>query len=235
MDITERKLDEIRKNDFIGMVSHELKTPLTAINGFVQILQHRANKSEDAFSASALNKTYLQVKKMNTMINGFLNVSRLESGKLLIEKSTFSLNALLEESIEENFVSQSSHQIVLHPAEEIEVFADRDKIGNVISNLLSNAFKYSANGSKVEIKSNVIDGQAVVSISDEGIGINREDAAKLFERYYRVESHHTISGFGIGLYLSAEIIQRHQGKIWLESEPDKGSVFHFSIPLKDPK
>jgi len=231
IDITEQKLDELRKNDFIGMVSHELKTPLTAINGFVQVLQRKAKKDEDNYAIIALNKAHSQIRKMTTMINGFLNVSRLESGKLLIEKTNFSLDELLKETIEETYVSQSSHQIILNPTCEININADRNKIGNVISNLISNGLKYSGNGTRIEITCKLRDTEVEIEIKDEGIGIKPEDIDKLFERYYRVQGNHTISGFGIGLYLSAEIIERHGGRIWAESEEGKGSIFHFTLPL----
>lgn len=232
IDITEQKLDELRKNDFIGMVSHELKTPLTAINGFVQVLQRKAKKDEDNYSIVALDKTHNQIRKMTTMINGFLNVSRLESSKLLIEKSDFSLDTLLKETIEEMYISQSSHQIILNPTCEVTINADRDKIGNVISNLISNGLKYSDNSTRIEVTCKLHDNEVEVEIKDEGIGIKPDDIDKLFERYYRVKGNHTISGFGIGLYLSAEIIERHNGKIWAESEEGIGSTFHFTLPLK---
>ncbi|MBT2559575.1 PAS domain S-box protein [Pedobacter sp. ISL-68] len=231
IDITEQKLDEIRKNDFIGMVSHELKTPLTAINGFVQVLQRKAKKDEDNYAIIALDKAHSQIRKMTAMINGFLNVSRLESGKLLIEKTNFSLDELLKETIEETYVSQSSHQIILNPTCEVNINADRNKIGNVLSNLISNGLKYSDNGTRIEITCKLHDTEVEIQIKDEGIGIKPEDIDKLFERYYRVQGNHTISGFGIGLYLSAEIIERHGGRIWAESEEGKGSVFHFTLPL----
>lgn len=231
MDITERKLDELRKNDFIGMVSHELKTPLTAINGFVQVLQRKARLDADEYASKALEKTQIQIKKMTAMINGFLNVSRLESGKLMIDKTAFRLDELLQETVDETFISPSTHTIVMALSCEVIVNADRDKIGNVISNLLSNAHKYSSNGSSIEINCEVKDQEVIVSVKDQGIGISKDDAKKLFDRYYRVQSNHTISGFGIGLYLSAEIIHRHDGKIWVKSEGQVGSTFYFSLPL----
>ena len=231
VDISELKKDEIRKNDFIGMVSHELKTPLTAISGFVQVLQSRAKKNDDSYALIALNRTYNQVKKMTVMINGFLNVSRLESGKLLIEKTDFQLDDLIKELVEESDLIQFSHKINLSVSQPIMVNADRDKIGSVVSNLLSNAVKYSPSGTDIDVRCEILDGNALVSITDDGIGIDKEDIDKLFNRYYRVGKHHTISGFGIGLYLSSEIIERHNGKIGVKSEIGKGSTFYFEIPL----
>jgi len=232
IDISELKRDELRKNDFIGMVSHELKTPLTAISGFVQVLQSRAKKNDDDYALLALNRAYNQVKKMTTMINGFLNVSRLESGKLLIEKSHFQLDELLNELIDESDLVQFSHEITLSIKEPISIYADRDKIGSVISNLLSNAVKYSAANTKIGVNCQISGDKAIISVTDEGIGIDAEDLEKLFDRYYRVGKHHTVSGFGIGLYLSAEIVERHNGKIGVTSKAGEGSTFYFEIPIE---
>jgi len=232
IDISELKRDELRKNDFIGMVSHELKTPLTAISGFVQVLQSRAKKNDDDYALLALNRAYNQVKKMTTMINGFLNVSRLESGKLLIEKSHFQLDELLNELIDESDLVQFSHEITLSIKEPISIYADRDKIGSVISNLLSNAVKYSAANTKIGVDCQISGDKAIVSVTDQGIGIDAEDLEKLFDRYYRVGKHHTVSGFGIGLYLSAEIVERHNGKIGVTSKAGEGSTFYFEIPIE---
>ncbi|UEG54628.1 PAS domain-containing protein [Mucilaginibacter daejeonensis] len=233
LDITERKKDEQRKNDFIGMVSHELKTPLTSLKAYLQILQARALKANDSFTSGALEKADNQVKKMTGIINGFLNVTRLESGKIHIDKQHFALGELIKETDEEISATVSGHTVIFECTEELIVEADRDKIGQVINNLVSNAVKYSPNGSHIEVKCAAVNDQAVISVSDNGMGIKEQDIEKLFDRYYRVEGEmtHTISGFGIGLYLSAEIIQRHNGRIWVESEYGKGSTFYFSLPL----
>lgn len=231
MDISESKRDEERKNDFIGMVSHELKTPLTSLKGYIQILQLNARKAENPFMSGALDKADRQIKKMTSMINGFLNISRLESGKITLNKSTFNLNELVSSLVDEAVVLDGSHQITYGSFCEVQIFADQDKIGNVISNLLSNAVKYSPLNKDIVIDCIVADGMAQISIKDQGMGIEAKDIDRLFERYYRVQNNNNISGFGIGLYLSAEIVERHNGKIWVQSEPDQGATFHFSIPL----
>lgn len=233
LDITEQKQDDIRKNDFIGMVSHELKTPLTSLKAYVQMLNMRARKQQDEFANNALNKVEKQIGKMSTMINGFLNVSRLESGKILLTPQDFILNDLLNEVVEEIRLTHESHSLIFEPCPPINVHADRDKIGQVVNNFLSNAIKYSPKGTSIEVTCHEADGMALVSVTDQGLGISAEDSKKLFGRFYRVQSNQTqtISGFGIGLYLSAEIIERHNGKIWVESEQGKGSTFYFTIPL----
>jgi PAS domain S-box-containing protein len=232
VDITELKKDEERKNAFIGMVSHELKTPLTTLNGYIQIMQGKAHNKNDAFNINALNTANKQVKKMITMINGFLNISRLESGKILLDKTTFQLHTLIENVISETTALDASHNINLKNNQEIEVYADYDKISNVISNLLSNAIKYAPNSKDIEVDYGVVNGMIQVSVKDYGMGIKNEDIKQLFERFFRVEGNHTISGFGIGLYLSAEIIARHDGNIWVESEIGQGSTFYFNLPIQ---
>jgi two-component system sensor histidine kinase VicK len=234
INVTTQKQEEQRKNDFISMVSHELKTPLTSMVGYVQILLSKAEKSNDSFATNILAKANNQVKKMNTMINGFLNVSRLDSGNIHIEKTSFSIGDLLKEIEEETREIVLSHPIYFEPFTEIYIYADRNKISQVINNFISNAVKYSPVGTVVTVSNDMIDNAVQISVKDLGIGINPEDQPKLFDRFYRVENEHTgmVSGFGIGLYLSAEIIHLHKGQIWVKSESEKGSTFYFSLPLQ---
>jgi two-component system sensor histidine kinase VicK len=230
-DITELKQDEQRKNDFIGMVSHELKTPLTSLKAYLQLLQVKA--VQDPFTVVALGKADIQVKKMTTMIDGFLNLSRLESGKIYLDLQRFDVEELIEEVKTEIAVTSTSNPVIFKRCNPIYVHADRNKIGQVITNLLSNAIKYSVDRQNIEISCSITEDKVTVSIKDYGIGIKPEDIERLFERFYRVDTSDmkTISGFGIGLYLSAEIIQRHNGKIWVESDFGTGSTFHFSLSL----
>lgn len=232
-EITEKKLDEIRKNDFIGMVSHELKTPLTSMKGYIQLVLGKMRKQEEGFATGILEKANTQVIKMTSMINGFLNISRLESGKIHIDHEIFDLAELIRESEAESLATIASHTIIYAPVEPTQVNADWDKIGQVIHNLISNAVKYSPQGSTINIACVTVNGTAHISVKDQGMGIKTEDITKIFDRYYRVEGGHmfSISGFGIGLYLCAEIIHRHNGKIWAESEFGEGSTFNFNLPL----
>jgi len=233
LDITEQKQDEQRKNDFIGMVSHELKTPLTSLSGLIQLVHAKLKNSEDVFIAGAMTKANVQVKKMTSMINGFLNISRLEAGKISIDKQSFSLEKLIIEAIDEIRLTVSTHSIHFSSNESITVNADRDKIGSVITNLLTNAVKYSPKGENIDVSMQLKESNVQVSIKDEGVGVRPQDTDKLFDRFYRVETNHThmIAGFGIGLYLCAEIIERHGGKIGVTSEIGAGSTFYFSLPL----
>ncbi len=233
LDVTESKRDEIRKNDFIAMASHELKTPLTSLKAYIQLLSKKLASSEDRFVNDALSNADYQVNRMTGLIHGFLDLSKLEPGKLQLKIEEFDLNTLIEDSIAETGMTGRYHKISFLPGENITVAADREKINQVIGNFLSNAIKYSAKGSEILVCSKKNDDFAEVSVTDQGIGIRAKDQEKLFQRFYRVENRQVknISGFGIGLYLSSEIVQRHKGKIWVKSKENKGSTFYFSLPL----
>jgi len=229
-DIQTLKEEEQRKNDFIGMVSHELKTPITSVNIYLQLLLRKAEKAED----ESLKKIYIrslnQIKQMTDMINGFLDVSRLESGKLHIDKKDFILSELIEEVREDYQLQYPNHHLKFADVPNIEINADRLKIAQVLNNLVGNAVKYSNNGTNVLIIFEMSNEKIRVMVKDEGMGIKPENLQKLFERYYRVEQESKIAGFGIGLYLSTEIIEAHGGKIWAESEYGTGSTFYFELP-----
>jgi len=233
LDITESKSDEIRKNDFIAMASHELKTPLTSLKAYLQILLKKMEAGNDSFVINALSKADYQVDKMTNLIHSFLDISRLEPGKLQLKAKEFEINKLIEETITDIRHNTHSHLINFGELEKFFVNADKEKIGQVISNFLSNAIKYSDKGSIITVSSKRINDSVQVSVTDEGIGIRHRDQEKLFQRFFRVENDKmkTISGFGIGLYLASEIIQRHKGQIWVESEEGQGSTFYFSLPL----
>jgi PAS domain S-box-containing protein len=231
-DVTERVNIERQKDSFIGIASHELKTPLTSLKAYLQVMEVRAKKNQDAFFADALGKANQQIKKMTTLINGFLNLSRFESGKLQLDQVMFDVSELIQEIVNEFRLIMPGREIMFSSDSSPIIRADREKIGSVITNLVSNAAKYSAGGKPIHIAVQQTHDHVQVSISDQGVGIRPEDQNRLFERYYRAnsEQNKNVSGFGIGLYLSAEIIKLHQGKIWLTSEIGHGSTFYISLP-----
>lgn len=233
MDITEQKQSDLRRSKFIGMVSHELKTPLTALKAYVQMLNNWAKKQKDNFTIGALSKVDKQVRKMLNMINSLLNLSGAEAGKIHLKKEEFRLDILINDVVEETLFLTSTHHIVMITCDPVSINADREKIEQVLVNLLSNAAKYSDKTAEIEISCSLSDNNVEVSVRDQGLGIAPADIEKLFLPHYRVENKETekIAGFGIGLYLCAEIINRHHGKIWVESEPGKGSTFKFTLPL----
>ncbi|MXV51921.1 PAS domain-containing protein [Pedobacter sp. HMF7647] len=232
-DITAQKETEAKKDTFIGMVSHELKTPLTSLKSYIQVLYRDAQKGNDQFTTNALANADKQVNKMSSMINGFLNVARLESGQIQLTKTAFDLSELITECIAEVAVVLQSHQIIYAECPGIMVWADREKIGQVIHNLISNAIKYSPKGKEINNKCRSVEQKAEVSIRDEGIGITVENIPQLFDRFYRVDNPNLkhVSGFGIGLYLSNELVKQHGGNILVKSALNEGSTFLFDIPL----
>jgi two-component system sensor histidine kinase VicK len=232
-DITEKKQEEQRKNDFIAMVSHELKTPLTSMKAYLQVLLAIAKKDGNEFRINALTRADIQAKKMTTMIQDFLSLARLEEGKIPLNKTLFDLHSLIEETAGDAKFLTSIHMIQIDDCEEITLNADRDKIGQVLLNLLSNAIKYSPKGGAITIGCEKQADTVKIYVRDEGVGIDPEDQKRLFERFYRAknETLKTISGFGIGLYLVSEILRYHNTKIEVQSTEGIGSVFYFSLAL----
>ena len=233
LDITERKQDEIRKNDFIAMVSHELKTPLTSMKAYLQVMQLQGVE-KNISGKKLIEKADQQISRMTSLINSFLNVSRLDAGKIHLEKTHFRIDELMKTITEDFSFTTKDHIISLKPCHAVTVYADGEKIGQVINNFISNAVKYSARGTNIEVDCYKKEDNVVISVKDEGKGIAEHDKERLFDRFYRVENKEnvTVSGFGIGLYLCAEIVKRHGGKIWVESEEGKGSTFYFTVPFE---
>jgi two-component system sensor histidine kinase VicK len=232
-DITEKKQEEQRKNDFIAMVSHELKTPLTSVKSYVQVLLERAKKDNDRFMITALSRADIQTRKMATMIHDFLSLARLQDGKISLRKEPFDLKELIEEVAGDSQFLTSNHSVELKDCRQVMVNADRDKITQVIMNLLSNAIKYSPNGGTITMGCEKKDEKVKIYVKDEGIGISLIDQKRLFERFYRVQNEKikTVSGFGIGLYLVSEILRYHHSNIEVESKEGVGSTFYFLLPV----
>ncbi|MEO8853610.1 MAG: PAS domain S-box protein [Ginsengibacter sp.] len=231
-DIQDIKEQEQQKDYFISMASHELKTPLTSIKGYVQMLQMMHEKSEDSFLKKALSTMDRQIKTLTNLITELLDVSKIKSGGLNFNKENFELTSLINEVVDEVKHINPHYQIPVNVEEKVMINADRDRIGQVLINFLTNAIKYSPDSRIVEIKCSVENKLVTVAVKDFGIGINEKDQEKVFERFFRVEgtNERTFPGFGIGLFIASEIIKRHNGKIQVKSELGKGSVFSFELP-----
>jgi len=224
-----RELND-KKDEFIGLASHELKTPLASINGYLQILSRLV---KDLNAQKFLGKASMQVRKLTSLVNDLLDISKIEAGKLKLTVASFDLREIIEEAMDLIRNSTESYEIVLTEAPETcMVNGDSQRIEQVVVNLLSNAIKYSPGKNKVEVKILKHADRALVAVKDEGLGIAEDKIKNLFSRFYRIdEATPNISGLGIGLYLSHEIISRHQGNIWVESQFGKGSTFWFSLPI----
>lgn len=233
-DIQDIKEKDQQKDFFIGMASHELKTPVTSIKGYVQLLQSTYANSEDNLLRISLDVIDKQILTLTRLIADLLDISKIKSGSLVLKKQDFEISEMITEIA--NQIQQVNPDYHIHFSKEKigVVHADRERIGQVLTNFLTNAVKYSPRSKNITIKSFIEADEVTVSVQDSGIGINKADHKKIFERFYRVngKDEKTYPGFGIGLFISAEIITRHNGKIGLSSEPGKGSVFYFSIQLK---
>lgn len=241
-DITEREELSKQKDEFMGIASHELKTPLTTIKAYAQLLESRIPKSENPKVADMLGKMNQQVTKLDDLIKELLDVTKIENGKLRFHMETFDFNTLVEDIVEEVQLV-ASQQIVLENMEPTTVFGDRERIGQVITNYLTNAVKYAPDSDKVVVRCEISPAngrpspEIIFSVEDFGIGLSREDEKKVFQRFFRANSSemNAISGIGLGLFISSEIISRHDGRVWLETEEDKGSTFYFSLPVNGQK
>jgi PAS domain S-box-containing protein len=226
----EIKILNEKKDEFIGLASHELKTPVTSINGYLQIIERglTAGDRNKAFIGKAL----LQVQKLTTLISDLLDVSKIHTGKLPLSYTSFNLADLLTEVTEMMQQNYNKHIIELHfSASVIPLTADQQRIEQVIINLVTNAVKYSPGAKRIVINAASSGDKVVVSVQDFGIGLAKDQQEMIFSRFYRVENVAAhISGLGIGLYICHEIIERHKGKMWVESELDKGSTFFFEVP-----
>lgn len=231
-DITAKKQEERKKNDFVSMVSHELKTPLTSILLSAQVMQKMSSQSHDTMGMKMASKIENHANRMIAMIRDFLSLARIEESKIQLRKEHFQVGQMMQEVKEEAELMARNHEIHVLCEPASTIFADRDKIGQVLNNLVSNAIKYSPKGGRVTIGCEQVDGALRIYVQDEGVGISPADQQKLFERFYRVENETvtSISGFGIGLYIVAEILKYHGTKIEVESEPGQGSVFSFKLP-----
>jgi PAS domain S-box-containing protein len=234
-DIQDMKEQDQQKDLFISMASHELKTPVTSIKGYVQILQSMYEGSKDKFLKTSLATVDKQIVTLTNLISELLDLSKIKSGSLVLNSQSFAIDQLIKETVKEIKHINPGYNISFSGNKKNMIDADRGRIGQVLINFLNNAIKYSPDSKEIKVTSIVKDGSVLVSVYDSGIGIEKQDQAKIFQRFYRVEgrNENTFPGFGIGLFIASEIVRRHAGIIGVNSEPGKGSVFYFSIPLND--
>ena len=233
-DITDRKILEQQKDEFIGIASHELKTPVTSIKAYTQILQDVFEKAKDKNSAGLLEKMNGQVDRLTELIVDLLDFTRIEGGRLKFREQNFEINELIAEIAEDMQRTARNHTIEKKLDRPAQMHGDRERIGQVLTNLLGNAIKYSPNGKRIIISSKVEKGEVTISVQDFGIGIDGRIRDKVFDRFFRVTEPvmNTFPGLGLGLYIASEIVKRQGGRIGVKSKKGKGSTFYFSLPIK---
>ncbi|GCE17312.1 PAS domain S-box protein [Dictyobacter kobayashii] len=232
VDITERKRVELRKDDFISMAAHELKTPLTSMKLFVQGLSKRFEKEGQRDVTVPLQRVDAQIEKLTRLVKELLDVSRIYAGKLLIEQQPFVIAELEAEVVNTFRMITPDRTITFQGDTSAVVVGDRDRVSQVLTNLLTNAVKYSPDGSPIMVAVKEQADHVTISVQDFGIGIEPRYHARLFDRFYQVTEPNvqTYPGLGVGLYICQQIITQLGGKIWVESVQGEGSTFSFSLP-----
>lgn len=233
-EIEFRKQAEHKKDEFISIASHELKTPLTSVKGYIQLLQRSLNKDDKTMAVNHLEKASIQLEKLNDLIVDLLDISKIESGKMKFNMQRFCADNMVNNAIE--MLQQSNPNFSINKLGKTTemIFGDEMRLEQVVINFITNAIKYAPGTNQVNITINIRDGKLYLAVKDFGIGISKEQQLRIFEKFYRVEENsNRFNGLGIGLYICSEIIHRHGGTIGVNSVPDEGSEFYFIIPITE--
>ncbi len=231
-DVTElTELDRL-KDQFITVAAHELKTPVTIMKGYAQALL-RGDEGIPPERRKMLESVDHGANRIDGVVNDLLDISRLHQGQLELTKGKIDLAQLVGQVVERMAPTAAKHQLRVASAEPLVVEGDRDRLEQVVATLIDNAIRYSPSGGRIEIKVERGDHEAVLSVRDHGVGIPADRQARIFQRFYRAHTGtpYDYGGMGVGLYISREIVFRHGGRMWFESEEGKGSTFQFTLPL----
>ncbi|HMR17762.1 MAG TPA: response regulator [Sphingobacterium sp.] len=234
-DIEDQKQVEVKKDEFLSIASHELKTPLTGIKAYIQLLERAFATSNQTAAPTYIERAKDEVLKLESLISDLLDISKIENGKLKINKAEMDLEKMINNAIDTiSHTHQPSGMTIEREGDRFErnVFADAVRIEQVLINFLTNAIKYSPNTEKILVKTAIKDDNAYIAVQDFGIGIPLEKQKHIFSKFYRVEeSSVKFQGLGIGLYICAEIINQHHGSFGLDSKSGEGTTIYFTIPL----
>lgn len=231
----ERRALEHRKDEFISMASHELKTPLTSLQGYTELLQRRFTKLDNQEALSYLAKMATQINQLTKLIADLLDISKIQAGKIAFAEDAVDINTLVHEVAENLQQTSSQHQIIIEGRAQYAIIGDKERLGQVLINLITNAMKYSPRAKKIIVHLTHTHETLTVSVQDFGIGIPKAHQEKVFERFYRAsnDKDQTYPGLGIGLYIAHQIIEHHGGKMWVESTEGQGSIISFSLPSQE--
>ena len=230
IDIDDQKKQLERKDEFIGVASHELKTPLTSLKGYLQLME--LQKTLPELVKSYISKANLSLVKLQRLVDELLDVSRIKAGKLEFSKQIFNLTELVSQCVDNSRIMYPLFTIKKELQENIMVMGNEERIEQVFMNLINNAVKYSPECKKIIVRTESDDTSAIVSVVDFGVGMSEQDQKFIFERFYRANGHdHLTPGLGMGLYIASEIMKEHKGEIQVRSKLNEGCVFTFSLPL----
>jgi signal transduction histidine kinase len=225
---------ERHKRELISMVSHELRTPLASVLGFTSLLLQRDFPPDE--QRRYLEIVDAQARRLAALAGDFLDVQLLDGGALMLVRSPFDLVELIREQVQLFFLQLTTHRLVIDlPDEPLVIDGDRDRMSQVVGNLLSNAIKYSPDGGEVRVSARRTGSDALIAVSDDGVGIRPEDVERIFEKFFRApEATRTVGGTGLGLAVAREIVASHGGVLEVDSTPRKGSTFVVTVPLQAP-
>lgn len=228
-----KELDQL-KSDFVSMVSHELRAPLTNINGSIELMLS-SNQMDPEVQRTMLRIIGEQSARLTRLVQGILNVSRIEARKLETHPERVSVSPLMEKVIRNLSQGEENHDFRLPDEQLPTVWADPDRLEEILANLIDNAVKYSPGGGTIELSARKSDDRLIISVSDPGVGIPAKELDKIFEKFHRVDRGDARStyGHGLGLYISKRLIEAHGGDIWVESKVSQGSTFSFTLPLAE--
>ena len=231
-DIEEQKQAIEKRDEFIGIASHELKTPLTTVKAYLEIIGGFKKEPLPQAVREYVSKAQGAMQKLQNLVNDLLDVSKIHAGQLLYDKTEFNLVDLVNICVENFNHLYPTRKLVCRCEEKIIIFGNPGRIEQVIMNLISNAVKYSKDSTEIAIEAYQEENQAIVSLTDSGIGLTEEQKVRIFERFYRVEDKKFLtSGLGMGLYISSEIIKSHGGRLKVSSQVGSGSKFSIELPL----
>ena len=235
-NVTARVALERQKDELVAAAAHELKTPVTSLKGYAQLLRKRFRKAGDDAAATLMETMDAQVDRLATLVGDLLDAAKVEAGQLRLRPAPFDLDTLVDDVVADLRLTTERHRIGRRGSAGVAVVGDPDRLGQVLTNFLSNAIKYSPDGGEVAVTTEADAGGVAVCVRDRGIGIRADEVPRVFDRFYRGsgEKEGTYPGLGLGLYISAAIVRRHGGRVWAESVEGEGATFCFRVPLAPP-
>jgi len=233
IDVTKQVQLQQQKDEFLGIASHELKTPVTSIKAYAQVLERMIRNEGDDKKANMVKRMDVQLNRLNGLIGDLLDVTKIQSGKMVFNPVKFNFDSLVQEIVDEMQHTTTQHKILTELNSDAVVYADKERIGQAMINFLSNAIKYSTDAEHINVNSHIENNEVILSVQDYGIGIPKDMQHLVFDQFYRVSGNfqHTYSGLGLGLYISSEIVKNENGRIWLTSKEGDGSTFFFALKI----
>lgn len=233
-DVTQTALLEKQKDEFMSLASHELKTPITSMKVFTQTLLRTFENKHDPQPMYYLSKIEGQLNKLTLLVKEMLEVSRLQTGRLQLHQEHFPIHMLIQEICEQMQFTTNDHRIQCSGDTQAEIYADKERIGQVLVNLIGNAIKFSPANTTIFVSWEIKNNTFIIDVKDEGIGISQERQVHIFDRFAKNDdaTESTFPGMGVGLYIASEIVKRHNGTIKVTSEKEKGSLFTIALPIK---